>query len=98
MIVSSFCRATEKTARTMRQALDYYCAVSSQLINYRKLKFNFSRNVTTMDKKEINQILQVTPTGNIDKYLGCPNIDATKRTTQDLNDLKRKIGQKLARW
>lgn len=70
-----FCRVTKKAARMIKQVLDHYWSISGQLINYHKSEVQFSRNVRTFDKKKIAQILQVTPIGNINKYLGCINVD-----------------------
>lgn len=60
-----FCRSTKKTARTIKQALDHYCSLPGQLINYHKSKVQFSGNVSSINKKEIVQILQVTHSCNI---------------------------------
>lgn len=57
-----FCGVTKTAARTIKQTLHHYCSVSGQLINYHKSEVQFSRNVSTINKKRTVQILQVTPT------------------------------------
>lgn len=90
-----FCRATKKAAQTIKHALAHYCAVLGQPVNYHKSKVQFSKGVLNADRKEILQILQIAPTSNIRTYLRCINIDSTKRTKQDFDDIKHRIGQKL---
>lgn len=50
-----------------------------------------------MDKKDISQILQITPS-NIETYLGCINIGSPRRKDKTFDDLKRRIQQKLVGW
>lgn len=45
-------------------------------------KFQFSKGVSNANKKEIAQIIEVTPSSNVGKYLGCINIDRSKSTRQ----------------
>lgn len=91
-----FYKATKRAAWTIKQFLDHYCSILGQFISYHKSKVQFLRNVSTIDKKEVVQILQVTPIRNIEKFLGCSNIDSPRRIARDFNDLKRKSNQKLA--
>lgn len=85
-----FCRVIKKIARNAKYILNYYCKVSSQLVNYHKSKIYFSGNITKPTKKEITDILQITIRNTIGTYRGCPYIDK-RRTNADFKAVKCKI-------
>lgn len=84
--------------RNIKQILDHYDTVSGQLVNYQKSCIQFSNGVSNTDKKAISQILHISVSNKIDKYLGCTGIDKQRRTPEDFNSIKIRLVQKLAGW
>lgn len=67
-----FCRANQKTAKTLNELLSTYETVSGQLINTQKSSINFSKRKTQATKDSIKQTLEIDKEGGVGKYLGLP--------------------------
>lgn len=93
-----FCKANKTAAYNIKHVLNQYCTVSGQFVNYKKSCIQFSNGVSNANKRSISQILQIPMSNKIGKYLGCNDIQKNRSTKEDFENIKRKLGHKLAEW
>lgn len=79
-----FAKANQQNFKSVREALDEFCMVSSQKINPTKSKVYFSPNIERDQKAEFYEILGFHSTPKLGAYLGFP-LRHAESLNQDLN-------------
>ena len=92
-----FYRATLEECEVLQQVFSVYESVSRQQLNRNKTTLFFSKNMPRATQEEIQWHFGAPVIRQHEKYLGLPSlVGRSKRNT--FNDLKEKLGSKLARW
>ena len=92
-----FCKASLKECAFLQRVLEIYEKASGQQLNQAKSSLYFSRNTPKEIQEEIRRRFGAQVIKQHEKYLGLPSlVGKNKRGT--FNDIKEKIGKKLAKW
>ena len=92
-----FCKASLKECASLQRVLEIYEKASGQQLNLAKASLYFSRNTPKEIQEEIKRRFGAQVIKQHEKYLGLPSlVGKNKRGT--FNDIKEKIGKKLAGW
>lgn len=92
-----FCKASLKECASLQRVLEIYEKASGQQLNRAKTSLYFSRNTPKEIQEEIKRRFGAQVIKQHEKYLGLPSlVGKNKRGT--FNDIKEKIGKKLAGW
>ena len=90
-----FCKASLKECASLQRVLEIYENASGQQLNRAKISLYFSRNTPKEIQEEIKRRFEAQVIKQHEKYLGLPSfVGKNKRGT--FNDIKEKIGKKLA--
>ena len=92
-----FCKASVEQARAIRDLLSEYEAASGQQVNYSKSSVTFGKRLSSDDKDQILQVLQIKEVPNQERYLGLPTYVGRSKKKAFLN-IKDRIGRCLAGW
>ena len=92
-----FVRANEENCGSVREAIEEFCLLSGQRVNFSKSKVFFSPNVDQGKRETFSNILGFRSTPNLGSYLGFPLRHAGS-SNQDLNFVLSRVEQKLAGW
>lgn len=92
-----FAKATNYSGLIIRQILDKYCSMSSQLVNYHTSSFQCTANIPEAQKCNFASILQMQETNDLGDYLGYPIIHS-KVTKETFTSVVSKITSQLPKW
>jgi hypothetical protein len=92
-----FCRAEEREAMTLLDALKKYEDASGQAINMQKSEIFFSKNTSEAMKEKMHNIFQVTESMGSSKYLGLPSIVGRKKKAI-FNYIRDRIWRRIQNW
>ena len=92
-----FVRANEENCGSVREAIEEFCSLSGQRVNFSKSKVFFSPNVDHEQRDFLSNILGFRSTSNLGSYLGFPLRNAGS-SNQDLNFVLSRVEQKLVGW
>ena len=92
-----FVRANEENCGSVREAIEEFCLLSGQRVNFSKSKVFFSPNVDQGKRETFSNILGFRSTPNLGSYLGFP-LRHVGSSNQDLNFVLSRVEQKLAGW
>lgn len=92
-----FVKANQRACEITRTIMDEYCAISGQKVNYHKSAYQTTKNVNNQQKYQIQQILNITNTTNLEKYLGCPIING-RVNKETFEGVIRKSKSQLSKW
>lgn len=92
-----FAKATTKNCLTIKRALDTFCNISSQKINYLKSRIFFSPKIDPRNIKRVENELQISFTRNFGKYLDVP-ILLDRRNMRSYDFIINKLRDRLASW
>ena len=67
-----FAKADMKNCTSVRDTLDSFCELSGQKISLNKSKVYFSLNISQGSREELCEVLGISSTPNLGKYLGFP--------------------------
>lgn len=70
-----FSKATKDSYYTIKNILDKYRSISSQLVNFHKSAFQCTQNVSELVYANFANILQMEESFSLGKYVDCPIID-----------------------
>lgn len=84
-------------ARNLREALDHYCSVSKQKVNFAKSSIFFNPTEEESFIREVIEVFSVRQVEDPRKYLGLPTLWGRSRKDV-LNYLKKRIRDKLHSW
>ena len=92
-----FCKASLDECDALQKALRVYEEASGQELNRAKTSIFFSSNTPTTIKEEIKGRFGAQVIKQHEKYLGLPSL-AGRNKRNSFNDIKEKVGKKLAGW
>ncbi|PNX61280.1 ribonuclease H [Trifolium pratense] len=92
-----FAKATGSAARTVKEVLDRFCAMSGLRISLEKSKFCTSAGVCRRSRDIIATTTQINATDRFEKYLGFKMLQG-KAKKQDFIDVYARVTAKLASW
>ena len=77
-----FTKASCKACSNINKNVHNFCAMSDQLVNFHKSSVPFSNNIQWAMKRRLGEVLNVSKSNGISKYLGYPIIQGRiKRIT-----------------
>ena len=79
-----FAKANEENCGSVREAIEDFCLLSGQRVNFSKSRVFFSPNVDQEQRETLSNILGFRSTPNLGSYLGFPLRHAGS-SNQDLN-------------
>ena len=89
--------ASTTCCQSITRVLDNFCSLSGQKINLSKSKVYFSPNVSPDLRHHLCNILGVSSTPDLGKYLGFP-LKLNGRNSRDYNFIVEKVQNKLTSW
>uniref|UniRef100_A0A2N9FE83 CCHC-type domain-containing protein n=1 Tax=Fagus sylvatica TaxID=28930 RepID=A0A2N9FE83_FAGSY len=89
--------ASTSCCLTISRVLEDFCCVSGQKINLSKSKAFFSPNVRPENRTSLCDILKVSSTPDLGRYLGFP-LKSNGRNTRDSNFIVERVQAKLSNW
>ena len=67
-----FAKASQNACNNINRILKKFCALSGQLVNFRKSTIQISNNIQGTTKRRLGEALSIPTSNGISKYLGCP--------------------------
>jgi hypothetical protein len=92
-----FAEASSSCCLTITRILEDFCLQSGQKVNLSKSKVFFSPNVNPILRHHLCDILGVSSTPNLGKYLGFP-LSPNGRNIRDFDFVVEKVQAKLSSW
>ncbi len=92
-----FAKANSNECEKIKEILNNYCEISSQTVNLNKSAFQTTTNVSTQVKTRIANELQISPTSDLESYLGCPIING-RVNKQTYENMITKSKNQLQKW
>ena len=92
-----FAKANARNSETILEILDHFCEISGQKVSSSKSRVVFSPNVDDQTKTSICNMLGISATSEIGRYLGFP-IFHKGRNCNAFNFVIDKVQSKLAGW
>ncbi|XP_057992300.1 uncharacterized protein LOC110673946 [Hevea brasiliensis] len=92
-----FGRASLEEANQLKEFLDDFCIVSGQRINKHKSDITFNSNTPHHIQSSIANMLQISNSGSLSKYLGLP-ISGGRSKCKALSFLKARVVSNLQGW
>ncbi|XP_074328104.1 uncharacterized protein LOC141666017 [Apium graveolens] len=92
-----FCKADTKEASRVVSLLQMFEKASGQKINEQKSSVFFSRNVSSICRREVCTILKFTEADESSHYLGLRNCIGQKKSTM-LGYIKEKVSERVQTW
>jgi hypothetical protein len=89
--------ASTTCCQSITRVLDNFCSLSGQKINLSKSKVHFSPNVCPDLRHHLCNILGVSSTPDLGKYLGFP-LKLNGRNSRDYSFIVEKLQNKLSSW
>ncbi|KAL2903953.1 hypothetical protein RDABS01_002663 [Bienertia sinuspersici] len=89
--------ATPESCYGVRRTLEDFCAISGEMINYKKSHIQFSRNTPPKFIRFMRKPLGVRSQEKMGSYLGCP-MDVDGRTTSTFNQIHDRVLQCISSW
>ena len=89
--------ASTSCCLTISRVLEEFCSVSGQKVNLSKSKAFFSPNVSPESRSSLCDILRVSSTPDLGRYLGFP-LKSNGRTSRESNFIVEKVQVKLSSW
>jgi ribonuclease HI len=89
--------ASTSCCLTISRVLEDFCCVSGQKINLSKSKAFFSPNVSPENRISLCDILRVSSTPDLGRYLGFP-LNSSGRNTRASNFIVERVQAKLSNW
>lgn len=92
-----FTKATKTSYIIVKNIIQEYCNMLGQLVNFNKLAYQCSKDISRSKREEFQTILEMKSVLTLDKYLGCPIInERVTRTT--FQDTLEKTNKNLSKW
>lgn len=92
-----FCRANSLEVRNMKETLAEFSAASGQAINFNKSSTFFSRNVDSITREVISDIMGIPEGVTTGKYLGLPSLIG-RRKIEIMGFIKNKVVGRINSW
>ena len=92
-----FAKADRKNCQSVRDVLETFCNLLGQKVNLSKSKVLFSANVDLDSRETFSNLLGISATHNLGKYLGFP-IKFGNSSTHDFDYILDKVQAKLQGW
>ncbi|XP_031124298.1 uncharacterized protein LOC116027009 [Ipomoea triloba] len=92
-----FCRANSLEAGLLKEILKEFSAASGQSINLTKSSLIFSKNVDSLSRTVVSEILGISEGCMQGKYLGLPSL-VGRRKTEILGFIKDKVLGRIKSW
>lgn len=92
-----FAEADESACRHIMDALNHFCGMSGQKINFKKSSLFVSKNVKVCHAKTLSNICGIPLTDNLGIYLGIPMVHKRKGK-QHFNHIIHRMQMKLSGW
>ncbi|XP_031109316.1 uncharacterized protein LOC116013606 [Ipomoea triloba] len=92
-----FCKANSLEANTMKTILEEFSHASQQHINFNKSSLLFSKNVDSLSRKVVSEIMGISVGHYSGKYLGLPSLMGRGKN-QILGFIKQKILGRIKSW
>lgn len=92
-----FTRASRQECAVIVDILNCYESASGQKINYEKSEVSFSRGVSSMQRNELTNLLNMRQVDRHEKYLGIPSISGRSKKVI-FDSLMDRIWKKLQGW
>uniref|UniRef100_A0A2N9HP80 Reverse transcriptase domain-containing protein n=1 Tax=Fagus sylvatica TaxID=28930 RepID=A0A2N9HP80_FAGSY len=89
--------ASTSCCTTISRVLEEFCSVSGQKVNLAKSKVFFSPNVHTETRSSLCDILRVSSTPDLGRYLGFP-LKSNGRNSRESNFIVERVQAKLSSW
>ena len=92
-----FARADMKNCCHVRETLDTFCELSGQKVSLAKSKVYFSPNIRLEERDEMCEVLGMSSTPNLGKYLGFP-LKHPGSSSHDFDFVLERVQTKLQGW
>ena len=92
-----FAQATQESCIAIKGVLDQYCHISGQLVNFHKSSFQCSKNVPEEAFLVFQDILSMSHSLCLGKYLGCPLI-SERVTKSTFSEVVESSMLQLSKW
>jgi hypothetical protein len=92
-----YAEASTSYCLTISRILEEFCFVSGQKVNLSKSKAFFSPNVSPDNRSSLCDILRVSSTPDLGRYLGFP-LKSNGRNSRESNFIVEKVQAKLSSW
>jgi len=79
-----FAKVDMKNCTSVRDTLDSFCELSGQKISLNKSKVYFSLNISQDSREELCEVLGISSTPNLGKYLGFPLKDLSSSSQNSI--------------
>ena len=92
-----FAKASQNACNNINRILQKFCALSGQLVNFRKSIIQISNNIQGTTKRRLGEALRIPTSNDISKYLGCPLVQGRVNRIS-FAEVVLKSQKKLASW